>query len=229
MERYIRQITLSEVGEEGQQKISNSSVVIIGVGALGSSISMLLVAAGVGRVGIVDYDVVSRSNLSRQLLYRDCEVGLPKVECAKKRLSEMNPECNIECHKLKLDQSNIDEIIAHYDIVIDGCDNVETRYIIDEATQRVKKPYIYGAIDGFQGQVSIFNTAGANSYSDLFPRSDAPQSATPPPVSPPTPAIIGSMEANETLKLIVGCGEPLIGRLFTIDLRDYSTNLLTLC
>ncbi len=227
-ERYLRQISLQEVGEKGQIALSNASVLIVGVGGLGSPIATLLVSAGFGRVGIVDYDVVSLSNLPRQTLYTTEDIGLPKVECAVKRLKVMNPLVTIESYNLKFDDTVALEILSKYDMVVDGCDNFASRYIIDAAAEELAKPYIYGAIRGFEGQVSLFHYNGASGYSSLFPQQDALPTMPPPAVMATTPAIIGAIEANEALKIAIGYGECLSGKLLTFDSRDYSFNLLEL-
>ncbi len=228
-ERYTRQISLQEVGERGQVALSNSSVLIVGVGGLGSPISTLLVSAGFGRVGIVDYDVVSMSNLPRQTLYTTDDIGLPKVECAAKRLKAMNPNVTIESYKLKFDESVAVEILSKYDMVVDGCDNAASRYIIDNAAKQLNKPYIYGAINGFLGQVSLFHYNGVGGYSELFPKQESAAPSAPPAVMATTPAIIGAIEANEAIKIAIGgYGNTLQGKLLTLDLRDYSFNLFEL-
>ncbi len=224
-ERYLRQINLTEIGAEGQERLATCSALVVGVGGLGSPISTLLVASGIGRIGIIDSDVVSLSNLPRQTLYTTDDIGLSKVECALRRLSAMNPNVTIEHYNMRLDERNAEAMISKYDMVIDGCDNMATRYIIDRAAGSLQKPYIYGAINGFVGQVSVFHHNGAGAYSDLFPREDAPSQSTPPPVMATTPALIGGIEANEALKIAIGYGETLSSRLLTFDSRDYSINI----
>lgn len=225
MERYLRQTALLEIGEEGQNKLREASVLIVGAGGLGSPAATYLVSSGVGRIGIVDNDTVSESNLARQVLYTTQQKGISKVECAKERLSAQNPECIIDIYNKRLDTECAESIIKEYDIVIDGTDNADTRYLIDEITYRYQKAYIYGAICGFEGQVSVFNTMGAARYSDLYPYGTFASLPAPPPVMATTPAVIGSIEANEALKLIIGYGKPLVNRLLTIDLRDYTINI----
>ncbi len=225
MERYIRQIALDEVGEQGQQRLDQGSVLVVGVGGLGSVVAPLLVSSGVGRVGIVDFDTVSLSNLPRQTLYTTNEIGLPKVECAYRRLSAMNPECRVECYNTTFDDSTAREIASGYDIIVDGCDNPATRYVMDRVSQELGIPYIYGAIEGFVGQLSIFNYDGAGSYAELYPADSAPTKSTPPPVMPTTPALIGAMEANEALKVIIGYKYTLAHKLLTFDSREYAFNI----
>lgn len=225
-ERYLRQIMLEEIGEEGQERLANSSALIVGVGGLGSPIATLLVSAGIGRIGIVDSDVVSLSNLPRQTLYTTEDVGRSKVECAKSRLLAMNPNVEIESYSLRFDDGNSEKILSRYDMVVDGCDNQPTRYVIDRASASLGRPYIYGAIAGFVGQVSLFRYGGGTiGYSDLYPEEDALAPAMPPAVMATTPAIIGAIEANEALKVAIGYGKTLSGKLFAFDSRDYSSNM----
>ncbi len=227
-ERYLRQIALPEVGLEGQERLAQSSALIVGVGGLGSPIATLLCSSGFGRIGIVDFDVVSLSNLPRQTLYTTDDIGLSKVECALRRLSAMNPNVVIESYNMRLDSDSALEIFPKYDMIIDGCDNPATRHIIDHTTQQLGKPYIFGAISGFIGQVSIFNYGKAGAYSDLF----TPQNTStlvPPAVMATTPAIIGAIEANEALKIALGLNDTtLTGKLLTFDSRSYSLNIFEL-
>ncbi len=224
-ERYTRQISLTEVGEEGQVRLASAAVLVVGVGGLGSPIATLLASSGVGRIGIVDYDVVSLSNLPRQTLYTTDDVGQPKVECAARRLSAMNPTVEIECYNTKFDDSTAMAIMSRYDIVVDGCDNMPTRYIIDRYSKQLAIPYIYGAINGFVGQVSVFNYLGAGSYSDLFPPDNATTPPPPPAVMSTTPAMIGTIQAGEVFKVIVGYGSTLARKLLTFDSRNYEFNI----
>ena len=200
-ERYARQIMLPEIGLSGQQALARASVLIVGAGGLGSPISLYLCTAGIGRIGLIDGDTVSESNLQRQILYTENETGRNKVECAKQTLSSRNESCRI-------------------DIIVDGCDNYATRYLIDDWCSRLQKPYVYGSIEGFKGQVSIFNGKKGKRYADLFP--DRSTLTARPKASAgvigPTPGVIGNIEAAEVIKLITGCGTPLYNRLFTIDL-----------
>ncbi len=227
-ERYTRQIALEEVGEEGQQRLRDTSVLIVGVGGLGSPIATLLTSSGVGRIGIVDFDTVSLSNLPRQTLYTTEDIGKPKVACAARRLRAMNPNTEIVCYPQRFDEHSAQEIMSGYDMVVDGCDNMSTRYVIDDASQALGVPYIYGAIRGFEGQVSVFNHNGAGSYSSLFPTSSAAAPSAPPPVMSSTPSLIGTIEANEVLKIAIGYGDTLSGRLLTFDSRDYNFNIFEL-
>ena len=203
-ERYARQIMLPEIGLSGQQALARASVLIVGAGGLGSPISLYLCTAGIGRIGLIDGDTVSESNLQR----------------AKQTLSSRNESCRIDIYPHFLTEENAREIIEPYDIIVDGCDNYATRYLIDDWCSRLQKPYVYGSIEGFKGQVSIFNGKKGKRYVDLFP--DRSTLTARPKASAgvigPTPGVIGNIEAAEVIKLITGCGTPLYNRLFTIDL-----------
>ena len=170
MERYNRQIILPELGERGQEKLSKAKVLIVGVGGLGSPIALYLTGAGVGNIGLIDDDVVSESNLQRQVLYSENEVGLPKVLQAQKRLSGLNSKIKIDAYNTRLTKENAEEIISKYDIVVDGCDNFLTRYIINDTCVKLGKTYVYGAIRAFDGQVSVFNYQGSNQDNLRFRR-----------------------------------------------------------
>ncbi len=227
LERYTRQITLPEMGECRQQRLKESSALIVGVGGLGSPIATLLTTSGFGRIGIVDSDVVSLSNLPRQTLYTTLDIGEPKVECAKRRLSEMNPEVEIESYNQRLDTSSALEIASKYDMIIDACDNATTRYIMDNISKELSIPYIYGAISGFVGQVSIFNYMGAPSYAELYPQ-ESHNESSPSSVIATTPTIIGAIQANEAIKVAIGYGSTLAGKLLTMDSRNYTFNIFSL-
>ncbi len=224
-ERYTRQISIEKIGEEGQLRLSRSSALIVGVGGLGSPIATLLASAGMGRIGIVDYDTVSLSNLPRQTIYTTSDIGLPKVECARRRLSAMNPEVKIEAYNERFDHKLADKLLPRYDMVIDGCDNPSTRYIIDRAARKHSMPYVYGAIREFEGQVSVFHYRGAGGYEDLFPEEYSPKSYSPPAVMATTPAIIGAIEANEALKIAIGYGNVLNGKLLRFESVSYALDI----
>lgn len=229
-ERYARQIMLPDFGIEGQTALKNASVLIVGVGGLGSPIALYLCSAGVGRLGLIDADVVSESNLQRQVLYTETEVGLNKVECARRTLLQHNSDCQIDCYPTFLTRDNADEIIARYDIVVDGCDNFATRYLIDDCCARQGKTYVYGSICELQGQVSVFDSRKGIRYNDLYSDRETlearPRAAA--GVIGPTPAIIGSIEATEVIKLITGIGEPLYHKVFTINLATMESYTLDL-
>lgn len=231
MERYSRQIMLPEIGEEGQARLAATKVLIVGVGGLGSPIALYLAGAGVGTLGLVDDDVVSLSNLPRQVLYTEEEVGDLKAVCASMRLAALNREVVINAYPGRLNAQNAHELIEQYDIVVDGCDNFTTRYVIDDVCAALGKPYVYGAINGFEGQVSVFHYGEVKkSYRDLYP-DEKEMMGMPSPskgVAGVTPAVTGSIEATEVLKIICGFGEVLAGKLWTIDLRTLQSNIFSL-
>ena len=231
--RYDRQMILPEIGEEGQLKLKKAKVLIVGVGGLGSPIALYLAGAGVGCIGLVDDDRVSISNLQRQVLYSENELDKPKAVCAAERLSALNSGISILPYSTRLTEENAGNIIRKYDIVVDGCDNFATRYLINDICIKQGKPYVYGAICGFEGQVSVFNYGEGTqrkTYRDLYPDEEGMLHMPPPPkgVVGVTPAVTGSVEACEVLKIICGFGEVLAGKLWTIDLRTLQSNIFSL-
>ena len=232
MSRYDRQISLPEIGEAGQEKLRNAKVLIVGVGGLGSPIALYLAGAGVGTLGLVDDDNVSISNLQRQVLYAEADVDQSKPLCGARRVQGLNSDVKVEVYPFRLDKKNASELIRNYDIVVDGCDNFATRYLLSDTCSALGKPYVYGAIQGFTGQVSVFccNNEGAKTYRDLYPDEDGALLTLSPDKSVigVTPAIVGSVEASEVLKLICGYGESLVGKLWTIDLRTMQSYILLL-
>lgn len=229
--RYDRQIMLLEIGEEGQHKLKKAKVLIVGVGGLGSPIALYLAGAGVGTIGLIDDDVVSITNLQRQILYTEKDLNKPKALCAAEKLSNLNSEIKIHFYPTRLTTNNAREIINDYDILVDGCDNFVTRYLINDICEEQNKPYIYGAICGFEGQVSVFHYGeNKKSYRDLYPNELEMRNMSLPPkgVMGVTPAIIGSIEANEVFKIICGYGDILSGELWTIDLRTLQSNKFSL-
>jgi adenylyltransferase/sulfurtransferase len=218
--RYSRHLLLPEIGEAGQLALKRGSVLIVGAGGLGSPAAMYLAAAGVGRIGLVDFDTVDATNLHRQLLYDSSNVGQPKLDAARARLQAINETITIETHSLRLDSENALDVLAGYDVIVDGTDNFPTRYLINDACVLLGKPTVYGSIFRFEGQVSVFDDTRGPCYRCLYP-------APPPPHLVPScaeagvlgvlPGIVGSIQANEAIKLLAGIGEPLIGRLLLFD------------
>lgn len=218
--RYSRHLIMPEVNIEGQQKLKASSVLLIGAGGLGCPAALYLAAAGVGRIGIVDYDVVDESNLQRQVLYGSSDVGKPKLEAAEKRLKDLNPRLEVDSYIERFSSENARSLISKYDVVVDGTDNFPTRYLVNDACVLEGKPNVYGSIFRFDGQVSVFNFEGGPCYRCLY-------SEPPPPGLVPScaeggvlgvlPGIVGTMQATEAIKLIVGIGESLSGKLLLID------------
>lgn len=219
-DRYSRQTMLPQVGIEGQQKLQQASVLLVGVGGLGSPIALYLAAVGLGRLGIIDADTVSMSNLQRQILYRECDIDKPKVACAKERLIALNSTLRVDPYPTLFSSENARQLVEQYDLVIDGCDNFATRYLINDTCVELGKPYVYGSIGEFHGQVSVFNYKGGANYRNLYPN-EAKLTALPKSIQGVlgvVPAFIGSIQASEAIKIITGCGEVLRNKLYTIDL-----------
>lgn len=233
MNKYHRQTLLPEVGEKGQEKLQEARVLIVGVGGLGCPVALYLAGSGVGHIGLVDDDVVSIHNLHRQVLYGEADLGLPKAECASRHLQARNGDIEVKAYPMRLTPDNAGQLIAGYDLIIDGCDNHATRYLISDTCLRLGKPYIYAAIGAFQGQVAILcYDEGAPTYRTLFPNEEATSLLRAEKgVMGTTPAVVGSIVANEALKLIIGYGKPLLGQLLVIDLLtlDVQKILLTNC
>lgn len=218
--QYHRQTLLPEIGEEGQQKLKQAKVLIVGVGGLGCPIALYLATAGVGCLGLIDDDVVSLSNLHRQVLYDEADIEQPKAQCAVRHLQKKNSDIELAAYPMRLTKENAETLIRDYDIVVDGCDNHATRYLISDVCHRLQKPYVYAAIGAFQGQVGILcYDHDAPTYRTLFPDEEAMLSVEAGKgVIGTTPAVVGSIAANEVLKLTVGFGEALIGKILFIDL-----------
>ena len=218
--RYSRHVLLPEVGEEGQTRLLESSVLLIGAGGLGSPAAIYLAAAGVGRIGIVDDDIVDVSNLQRQILHNLDRLGHPKVESARETLTALNPDVKIEPHNVRLSAENVLDIVGQYDLVLDGGDNFPTRYLVNDASLHLRKPVIHGSIFRFEGQVSVFDPYNGPCYRCQYPEPPPPElapSCAEAGVLGVLPGIIGSIQAVEAIKLILGIGEPLVGRLLTYD------------
>jgi len=218
--RYGRQIIIPEVGLTGQKRLKAARVLIVGVGGLGSVASLYLAAAGVGTIGLVDYDVVEETNLQRQIIFTTDEVGRKKIEAARDRLSRLNPHVEVETYGEAISSSNALDIIQRYDVVIDATDNFPARYLLNDACVILGKPLVYGSIFRFDGQVSVFYAGKGPCYRCLYPEPPAPDlvpSCAEGGVLGVLPGIVGTIQANEALKLIMGIGEPLVGRLLLID------------
>lgn len=219
-ERYSRHLILPEVGVAGQKRLKAASVLCIGTGGLGSPLLLYLAAAGIGRLGIVDFDVVDHSNLQRQVIHGTSWVGKPKIASAKHRIHEINPFCQVDLYNTRISSQNALELIQPYDIVVDGTDNFPTRYLVNDACVLLNKPNVYGSIFRFEGQATVFNYQGGPNYRDLYPE-------PPPPGLVPScaeggvlgilPGIIGLIQATETIKIILGQGNTLSGRLLLFN------------
>jgi len=219
--RYARHLTLPQVGLEGQRRIKAASVLCIGSGGLGSPLLLYLAAAGVGRIGIVDFDVVDASNLQRQVIHGSNTVGQTKTASAQARLRDLNPHCHVETHNLRLTADNALTLVAAYDLICDGTDNFPSRYLINDACSLLGKPFVYGSVQGFEGQVSVFNlTTSSPNYRDLVPEPPPPgliPSCAEGGVLGVMPGLIGVLQATEAIKVITGIGKPLDGRLLLVD------------
>jgi len=229
LERYSRQMILPEVGPEGQQKLKKSSVVIIGAGGLGIPASVYLVAAGAGRVGVVDEDVVEKSNLHRQTIYTEEDVGSPKAGVAAERLRGLNPHVVVEPHEVRLSSANAMGVLEGYDVVIDCTDNFPARYLINDACVLLGKPDVYASIFRFEGQASTFESRKGPCYRCLFPEPPPPdsvQDCAMAGVLGVLPGIMGSIQAVEALKLMIGLGDSLSGRLLVFNATDMTFNEL---
>lgn len=218
--RYARHLTLPEVGPEGQRLLGKASVLVVGAGGLGSPALLYLAAAGIGKIGVIDDDLVDISNLQRQVLHDTASVGDAKVVSARRRLTELNPEIVVEAYEARLGVDNALGLIGEYDVVIDGSDNFSTRYLIGDACEILGKPWVFGSIHRFEGQVATFNLDGSPNYRDLFP--EAPPAELAPNCAEAgvlgvLPGIVGSIQATEAIKIVLGVGEPLSGRLLVID------------
>lgn len=234
LERYARHLIIPDFNIEGQRKLKAAKVLVVGTGGLGAPLLQYLAAAGVGHLGIVDFDVVEDSNLQRQILFTTHDLGRPKVEVAAERLHAQNPHIEIKTYNTRFTRDNALEILKGYDVVADGTDNFATRYLVNDAAVLTGIPNVYASIFRFDGQVSVFNYRDADgelgpNYRDMFPE-------PPPPGLVPNcaeggvigvlPGIIGSLQANEVIKVITGVGEPLVGRLFMLDALTFETKVL---
>jgi molybdopterin/thiamine biosynthesis adenylyltransferase/rhodanese-related sulfurtransferase len=219
-QRYSRHLLLPPVGPEGQRKLKGARVLLVGAGGLGSPAALYLAAAGIGTLGVTEFDTVSESNLQRQVLYGTGDVGRPKLDAARERIADLNPLVRVEAHAERLSSANALGIVERYDVVLDGTDNFPTRYLVNDACVLTGRPYVYGSVFRFEGQASVFGAREGPCYRCLFPE-------PPPPGSVPDceeggvlgvlPGLVGVIQATEVLKLVLGAGEPLIGKLLLVD------------
>ena len=230
-QRYSRHLILPEVGLDGQKRLKAASVLCIGTGGLGSPLLLYLAAAGIGNIGIVDFDIVDSSNLQRQVIHGTSWVGKPKIESAKNRIHEINPYCQVDLYETRLSTENALDILKSYDVIVDGTDNFPTRYLVNDACVLLNKPNVYGSIFRFEGQATVFNYEGGPNYRDLYPE-------PPPPGMVPScaeggvlgilPGIIGVIQATETIKVVLGKGKTLSGRLLLYNSLDMTFRELKL-
>jgi adenylyltransferase/sulfurtransferase len=231
LRRYGRHLSLAEVGEEGQRRLKAGRVLLVGAGGLGSPFALYLAAAGVGTIGVVDFDTVEESNLQRQIAHGTAAVGRSKLASLIARLRDLNPHVTVEPHEFRLDRTNALELVRRYDVVADGTDNFATRYLVNDACVLAGKPNVYGSILRFEGQASVFDAAHGPCYRCVFPQ-------PPPPGMVPScaeagvlgvlPGVIGSIQATETIKLLLGTGDTLVGRLLLYDALEMSFRELRL-
>jgi sulfur-carrier protein adenylyltransferase/sulfurtransferase len=229
VKRYSRHIIMPEVGIEGQRKLKAAKILLIGTGGLGSPTALYLAAAGIGKIGLVDYDVVDHTNLQRQVIHGMSTVGMSKLDSAEKRLRDLNPDIEIIKYNVPLTSENALELFEPYDVIVDGTDNFPTRYLVNDACVKLGKPNVYGSIFRFEGQLSVFHAQEGPCYRCMFPE-------PPPPGLVPScaeggvlgilPGTIGTMQATEALKLILGIGEPMIGRMLLYDALDMAFNTI---
>jgi sulfur-carrier protein adenylyltransferase/sulfurtransferase len=225
VERYSRQLVLPEIGPKGQRKLKDSSALVVGAGGLGIPASVYLAAAGVGRIGIVDDDVVERSNLHRQVIYSESDVGVPKVKAASRHLSKVNPNVSIVTHQVKLSSENAMAILRKYDVVVDCTDNFPARYLINDACVLLRKPDVYASIFRFDGQASVFNAQIGPCYRCLFPEpppAESVQDCAVAGVLGVLPGIMGGIQAAQAIDILVGKGDSLVGRLLLFNALDMS-------
>lgn len=227
-ERYERQTALPEIGCEGQKKLGNARVLVVGAGGLGSPLCLYLAASGIGTIGIADFDTVSISNLQRQILYNEADLGKAKADLAASRIKAINSATEVHVHG-KITAGNAEAIISGYDIVADGCDNIATRLLINDTCLALGKTYVYAAVRGFEAQVSVFGHSDEkHSYRDifLFAQENDKVNETEKSIVAPTAGLAASVQCSEILKIICGYGEVLASKLWVCDMRDMRTNII---
>lgn len=226
--RYVRQTALPEIGLKGQEKLHKARVLIVGAGGLGSPLAMYLAAAGIGTIGVADFDMVSESNLQRQILYNEADLGKAKADLAASRIKAINSAIEVHVHG-KITAGNAEAIISGYDIVADGCDNIATRLLINDTCLALGKTYVYAAVRGFEAQVSVFGHSDEkHSYRDifLFAEENDKVNETEKSIVAPTAGLAASVQCSEILKIICGYGEVLASKLWVCDMRDMRTNII---
>ena len=227
LSRFTRHFSLAEIGHVGQEKLKNAKVLVIGAGGLGSPLLIYLAAAGVGSIGIVENDIVSISNLQRQVLYTTTEVGLKKVLLASQKLKALYPETEIQTFDIRLDEENTEQLFQNYDIIADCTDNYKTRALIGQMSATLKKPLAFASVLNYEGQVTVFNYQGGPSFSDLFPSvpKDGIYKENEIGLIGVLPGIAGTLQANEIIKIITGYGEVISGKLLVFNIQNNQFNL----
>lgn len=227
LSRFTRHFSLDEIGREGQEKLKNARVLVVGAGGLGSPLLIYLAAAGVGAIGIIDDDIVSVSNLQRQVLYTTAEVGRKKVEIAAQKLSALYPEIDIQTYDLKLDETNSAELVGNYYIIADCTDNYKTRTLLGQVSAKLQKPLAFASVLNYEGQVTVFNYQDGPSYADLFPTvpKDGIYQENEIGLIGVLPGIAGTLQANEIIKIITGYGEVISGKLLVFNIQENRFNL----
>jgi molybdopterin/thiamine biosynthesis adenylyltransferase len=218
-ELYSRHLLIEGFTEQHQKQLANARIFVVGAGGLGTPVLLYLAAAGVGKLGIIEYDTISLSNLPRQIAYGRNEQGRNKTEIIREKLTFLNPSCLVEVFNTEWNDDNADKLIKKYDILIDCSDNLETRYLSDCISREFHIPMIYGAVHEFEGQMAVFNYKGSKGYSELFPEKDKQSTDQPVGVVGPLAGIIGSLQAAEAIKIVTGMGNVLINKLFIISLK----------
>jgi len=228
LSRFTRHFSLPEIGNEGQEKLKNARVLVIGAGGLGSPLLIYLAAAGIGTIGIVDDDIVSTSNLQRQILYTTAEVGFKKVEVASRKLSALYPEIEIDIFDLRLNEENAEDIFKNYDVIADCTDNYKTRMLIGAVSARLNKPLAFASVLNYEGQISVFNFQGGPAYQDLYPSvpKDGLYKENEIGLLGVLPGIAGTLQANEIIKIITGYGEIISGKLLVFNIQESRFNLI---
>lgn len=226
--RFTRHLSLTEIGLNGQKKLKNARVLVVGAGGLGSPLLIYLTAAGIGTIGIVDDDTVSISNLQRQVLYTTAETGLKKVELASRKLSALYPEIEIHTYDLKIEEGNVESLLKDYDVVADCTDNYKTRFLLGQASAKLNKPLAFASVLNFEGQISVFNYNNGPAYADLFPNvpRDGIFKENEIGLLGVLPGIAGTLQANEIIKIITGYGEVVSGKLLVFNIQYNQFNLI---
>jgi molybdopterin/thiamine biosynthesis adenylyltransferase len=227
LDRYARHVVMDEVGPDGQAALLDASVLVVGAGGLGAPVLQYLAAAGVGRLGVADDDVVERSNLQRQVVHADADVGRPKVDSARDYVEALNPDVDVDTHETRVDRDAVTDLVADYDVVVDATDNFATRYLLNDACVLADTPLCHGAIYRFEGQATTVPAGGDPCYRCLFP--EPPEPGTVPDCATTgvlgvLPGTVGCVQATEAIKLATGIGDPLTGRMFTYDAADLTTD-----